>query len=376
MSQRRPRTPRPASISRRNILIERAVRNALEQVDYFIGGGELVLPSPAYHTACDELLDRGSTGTTRVAMLFFMFYWIEDPEWDRDRLPSGYRGKYGDKLLSEELTRRDITMHDGVIAFGENAAWKGNVRNTRLLNTPNYSGFLSAVGGADEGQRRQVADYLAQRFAASRRPTQPLPPIGADLLTFARAKILLHALLGLHSDGHIQQFLIAALLHALRARQGIEVSTHHPHAADRFDKTAGDIEERQQGTLVRAYEVTMRDDWQHRISTFRVKMDRFSLPKYVIIASGINNDPTWGVPAAMASQLDSHGRDIAVVDIRDVVNYLAAELSAAELRAAVNKAYDYLCDPHLSGREDFKVAYRDAVGGWLDATGSDALPPA
>ncbi len=42
--------------------------------------------------------------------------------------------------------------------------------------------------------------------------------------------------------------------------------------------------------------------------------------------------------------------DIAVVDIYDVVHFLAAELTPQELRVTVNQAFAYLSDRKLSGR--------------------------
>ncbi len=118
--------------------------------------------------------------------------------------------------------------------------------------------------------------------------------------------------------------------------------------------------------LTRAYEVTVRNDWKNRISNFQKKMDRFSLSKNVIIARGINIDPEWAVPARMALKLEPYGRDIAVLDIHDVVTVLASELSPGELREVVNKGFGYLSDRKLSGRDDFRTAYREAVRDWLD----------
>lgn len=45
-------------------------------------------------------------------------------------------------------------------------------------------------------------------------------------------------------------------------------------------------------------------------------------------------------------------RDIAVVAILDMVNFLAFELTPDELREAVNKGYDYLNDLNLCGRHE------------------------
>jgi hypothetical protein len=229
-----------------------------------------------------------------------------------------------------------------------------------------FQGFLRSIAGANQDEQRKIADYLAQRFAESRMIATPLPPVPADLLTFARAKLLFYRLLETNSEGHIQQFLIVALLREFRRKQSIEVTTHHPHAADTFDRSAGDIEERHEGRLVRAYEVTVRNDWQNRISGFKQKMDDFGLSKYIIIASHINTDREWAEPARMALKLEPYGRDIAVIDIRDVINFFAAELTPGELRAVVNQVYEYLCNPRLSNRQEFKDSYQQIVNEWLD----------
>lgn len=351
--------------SRRNTLVEAAVGQILTRVDQFILGARLVLPKHEFRKACDLLLDR-QRASVKTAALFFSFYALEDPAWDWDSVPVGSRGVHGDKRLSEELARRDITLHGNITAFAENLGSKGNVRNFRLSTDPRFKDFVAGVGHANAGDRVRIADYLAFRFAESKAANSPLPPVGAEVLTFVRARALFYRLLALPSEGHVQQFLIAALLFVLRQRQGIEVSTHHPHAADAYANAAGDIEERREGLLIRAYEVTVRDDWQNRISDFKRKMDQFGLSKYVIVAARINEDDEWPVPANMALALEPYGRDIAVVDIRDVINFLAAELAPDELRAAVNRAYEFLSSPRLSGRDDFKRAYVEVVRSWLD----------
>ncbi len=356
-------------------MVEAAVNKALERVDAFIGGEKVSLPQPTHRRACEELLEH-KANSVKTATLFLMFFWLEDPTWDRNSVPVGSRGKYGDKKLCEELTNRSITLHGPITAYAENLGWKGNIRskNIRLLEDDRFRDFLEKVADAHDDMEEigKIADCMAERFAESKREATLLPPVGSDVLTFVRAKVLFHQLLAIHSEGHIQQFLIAALLHEYRRRYSIEITTQHPHAADRYGKTAGDIEERQDGRLVRAYEVTVRDDWKHRISNFKDKMDRFGMSKYVIIAAGINADNEWKVPATMALNVEPYGRDIAVVDMHDVVNFLAAELTPQELRAAVNKGFAYLSDRKLSGRADFKALYTNAVRDWLD----EATPPA
>jgi hypothetical protein len=356
--------PRNEGKARRNTTVESAVHRAIDRVDYFIAGGQLRLPNNVHRRACDTLL-AAQRASVKLATMFFLFYWLEDRAWDGNILPRGVRGPYGDKWLSEQLSHRHITLHDNITAFAENLGWKGNVEGVRLKNDPRFKSFLGAVKGASEKELARIADYFAERFAASKRETIPLPPVGAEVLTFARAKYLFHELLKTQSEGFIQQFLIAGLLHEYRKRHMVEVRTRHPHAADRSDDAAGDIEEFHDGRLIQAYDVTVRPDWQSRLTNYRSKMDRFGLSRYVIIASGVNEDSNWSQPAKMVLALEPVGRDIAVVDISDVANVLAVELAPLELRAAINKAFEYLSSRKL-GRDDYKELFANVVSDWLD----------
>ncbi|MCP4248950.1 MAG: hypothetical protein GY778_18055 [bacterium] len=355
----------------RNEAVEHAARRILATVDSYIGGARVRLPNPQIRKACDLQLSH-SAGSVRWASLFLANYAVCDPGWDCQSVPTGIRGKYGDKLVAEELTRRHITLHNAITAFGENLGWKGNVASVRMSNDQKFAAFAAALGDAGASNREMMADYRCARFADSRREMMPLPPVGDDVLTFAKAKQLFTRLLGLPTEGHAQQFLIAAMLSVHRRRYGIEIKTHHPHASDKYDETAGDIEEIHDDRVVRAYEVTVRADWKSRLSVFRAKMDKWGLPKYVIIAGGVNADDELAEPASLIRFLNPMGRDIAVLDIHDVAIVMAAELSAAELRAVVNLGYDYLGQPRLCGRRGFQDAYRAIVDVWLDERTPDS----
>ncbi len=350
----------------RNLLVERAVDQALARVDAFIEGERLVaLPSPPARAAADAQIAHGSN-SVRLASLFLIFYATVDAAWDGNMIPTGIRGQYGDKRLATELGLRNITLHNAITAFGENLGWKGNVTAARLQGDNRFDGFSRALAKMDSVDRERAADYMAAKYAESRKVIAPLPPVGDDVLTYARARQLFYALLAVPSEGNIQQFLIAALLHQHRARYGYEIRTHHVHAADKFDTTAGDIEELHGGDLVRADEVTVRPDWKNRVGDFRAKMDAAELKKYTIIASNVNSDDELAEPASMIRFLEPYGRDIAVVDIHDFVNVFAMELTATELRRAVNQSYSYLTTPSLCGRADIIERFSKAVAGWLD----------
>src|SRR5438105_4617092 len=109
--------------SRRNEKVEAAVHKVLERVDAYVSGEAVALPKPKHRRACDDLLET-KAASVRTATLFLMFYWLEEPNWDRDAVPIGARGEYGDKLLCEELTNRHITLHGPIVAYGENLGWK------------------------------------------------------------------------------------------------------------------------------------------------------------------------------------------------------------------------------------------------------------
>jgi hypothetical protein len=350
---------------RRNLDVERTVNLALERIDYFLAGGELQLPSPRSRHACDRLLENQSPSVF-TGCLFLTFYRLIDKSYDFTRQPVGSRGKFGDKRLCEELSKRNLTLHGNIKAPFENIGSKGDVGKFSFIEDSRYKEFLSEIATLPTEEIGLVADYLAEKFAASQKLIEPLPPVGADVLTFARAKLLFHQLIALPTEGFVQQFLITALLAEFRRKEGVEVTTHHPHAPDTFDNTAGDIEEKLRGKLLRAYEVTVRDDWKSRVSGFKAKMDKYGLAKYTIIASNVRGDAKWYSPAHLISSLESYGRDIAVLDIEEVLNFMAAELTPAELRNAINQVYKYLADPNLSGRHDLMDKYRAAVSDWLD----------
>ena len=353
----------------RNTLVEQAVDLVLARIDAFIEGEKLAaLPSPRARAAADAQLAHGSN-SVRLASLFLIFYATVDAGWDGNSIPTGIRGQYGDKRLATELGLRNITLHNAITAFGENLGWKGNVTAARLQGDNRFDGFSRALAKMDAADRQRAADYMAARFAESRMVIPPLPPVGDDVLTYARARQLFYALLAIPSEGNIQQFLIAALLHEHRARYGYEIRTHHVHASDKFDTTAGDIEELHGGDLLRAYEVTVRPDWKNRVGDFRAKMDAAGLKKYTIIASNVKSDDELAEPASMIRFLEPFGRDIAVVDIHDFADVFAIELTADELRRAVNQTYSYLMTPSLCGRADIIGRFSDAVAGWLDQAG-------
>jgi hypothetical protein len=313
--------------------------------------------------AASNLLKKSAS--VRVASLYLVFYKLIKPEYAFEAIPTASRGATGDKWLCANLKERHITLGDITSCF-ENIGSKGDQGNFNLGTDARFGEFITAARGASQEEIEKLAFYLASLFAESQKVPPVMPALGDDVLSFIRAKDLFKQLVETESGGFIPQFLVAALLKVLRAKQSIQVKTHNPNAADKYDRTAGDIEEFVEGKLLRAYEVTVRPDWKNRLPDFRAKMDLAGLKKYIILAAGVNADEELREPAAMAIRLDSVKRDLAVVDIMDFLTVMAAELSAVELRDAINETNTYLATPALGGKYQYITLFSELVGRWID----------
>lgn len=344
--------------------VRRAVDLAVQRIDAYLGGDMLAtLPSPDLRRAADDML--GQSASVRTAGLFLSFYAVVSPDYAFASVPRGWRGVNGDKLFCEELRDRHLSLGN-VKAFAENIGAKGAQSDFDPSRDVRFNPYARLMQTASPDDRQKAADYLASRYADSQQILPSLPAVGDDVLTFVRAKALFHDLLESASEGAIQQFLVAAMLRQVRQGTGIEVVTHNPHGSDRSDRTAGDVEERVDGTILRAYEVTASLPWRDRLSAAKRKMDRHGLSKYVIVANGVNRAEEWAQPAQLALQLDLYGRDIAVVDLEDVCNWMAAQLKAGQLRAVLQDVERMILSPALCGRHDIAGVYAEIVGQWLD----------
>ncbi len=282
-------------------------------------------------------------------------------------MPTGTRGKYGDKLLANELTFRHVTLHKSIAAFVENLGWKGNVRQFQLSSDPRFAPFLEALANLDLKERESLVKHIAWRLFESRVVPKALPRLPNSYLSYARCLELCERLIAIPSEGHIPQFLVSSFLEVHRRRIGNRVVTHHPHASDKFEGTKGDIEEFREYELVAAYEVTVRDDWKNRLSDFGKKVSEASLPKYIICAANVRGDSELFPASNLVTFVERLHFDLAIVDLSDFFSVFCAELQREELEQAINRAYELLAEPRLSGREDFLYKYRDATDQWLES---------
>jgi hypothetical protein len=351
----------------RNEHVQKSVSLIIELLDRLSNGESLGGPASR---PIKELFDshvEAHGGSVRLACIFLAAYTIIDPLWDFKSVPTGIRGQYGDKLLASSLSFRHVTFHRNITAFGENLGWKGAVRQFDLSQDSRFASFLVGLKQLTVDQKVILLNHIAWRLHTSRVIPQALPPLPSTYLSYARSLNLCEKLLVIPSEGHIQQFLVAAFLEVHRRRFGHRISTHHPHASDKFDRRTGDIEEFRESDLVAAYEVTVRDDWKNRLADFGEKVSAGNLPKYVIFAAGIRGDTELRPASRLIEFVDQLPFDLAVVDLLDFSAVFCAELTRDEISQAFNRTYQLLADPRLSGREDILSLYRSTTNEWMES---------
>ncbi|MEH6491589.1 hypothetical protein [Halopseudomonas sp.] len=351
----------------RNVSVEKAVEMIIERLDVIIAGGALGAPaSTQIQGIYNEQMEKNG-GSVRLASIFFAAYSLIESNWDYRKVPVGIRGKHGDKRLAGALTDRYVSLHKNITAFGENLGWKGSVGSVILSDDPRFSSYLADLVDLTAQQREVLLNHAIWKMAQSRVVPQALPPLPSSYLSYSRCLDLCERIIAVPSEGHIQQFLVAAFLEVHRKRYGHTVSTHHPHASDTYDGTVGDIEEFREGGLVAAYEVTVRNDWKNRLADFGKKARKGGLSKYVIIAANVRQDAHLHPATSLMNFIGSLEFDLAVVDIHDFFCVFCAELRREELAEAFNRAYEHLVDNKLCGRHDLQEAYKKITDNWLEA---------
>ncbi|WP_283189858.1 hypothetical protein [Pseudomonas sp. PMCC200344] len=349
----------------RNVNVENAVELILERLDILINGGALGRPASPHLQAIFSTHVMPGGGSARLASVFLTSYSITELTWDYKSVPIGIRGQHGDKRLAGALTDRHVTLHKNITAFGENLGWKGNVRSFDLSTDPRFSAYLAALAALSTAEREILLNHAIWQMCSSRVVPQALPPLPATYLSYARCLDLCEKILAIQSEGHVQQFLVAAFLEIHRKRYGHSTVTHHPHASDTFDGTTGDIEEFRDGVLVAAYEVTVRDDWKNRLADFGKKAKKGNLSKYILIASNVRSDKNLHPAHSLMNFVGHLHFDLAVIDITDFFTVFCAELRRDELAEAFNRTYEFLSDRKLCGRADIQESFKNVTDQWL-----------
>jgi len=350
----------------RNVSVESSVEIILSRLDKLISGSSLGAPASSQIQGIYSAQIDSNGGSVRLASVFLTAYSLVEPGWNYRDVPIGIRGTHGDKRLAGALTERYVSLHKNITAFGENLGWKGNVRSFDLSTDRRFSNYLSNISKLSSSQREALLNHAIWQMAESRVIPKALPPLPSSYLSFARCLDLCEQILKVPSEGHIQQFLVAAFLEVHRKRYGHSIATHHPHASDTFDGTVGDIEEFRDGSLVAAYEVTVRNDWKNRLADFGKKARKGGLSKYIIIASNVRSDDHLYPAASLMNFIGKLEFDLAVIDIQDFFCVFCAELRRDELAQAFNRTYEFLVDNKLCGRHEFQDAYKKITDSWLE----------
>lgn len=360
------KTPTDESSSpRRNVKVEAAVEHIVSELDKLIKGEAMDGAVPKKIQSIFSAAIKDARGSVRLANIFFIAYALDCEDWNFEAIPVGIRGTHGDKKLAAALTTRHVHFHMSVTAFGENLGWKGNVRNFNLKNDSRFNSFMEELKSLSRVEKTQLFSHAIWELFQTRAVPKALPKLPARYLTYSRALALCEDLVALQTEGHVQQFLVAAFLAIHRGRVGNAVKTHHPHASDTFDNTCGDIEEFRNDELVAAYEVTVRNDWKNRLPDFHSKMAKGRLSKYVIIASNVHSDAQLSSAKKLLEFTGAVEFDLAIVDIRDFFCVFCAELSRDEISLAINLTFEFLMRQDLCGRREIQDKFRTVINLWM-----------
>src|SRR6202011_2537625 len=108
-------------------------------------------------------------------------------------------------------------------------------------NIPSFDNFLrwASKTGVDRRALGAAFEYVCSKVAATSRPVSPMPRLDLSALTFSNVSGLFGAMLNTPSEGAHEQFIIAALLHALIQQTdagGYRVETKKLNSSDASSK--------------------------------------------------------------------------------------------------------------------------------------------
>ena len=192
----------------------------------------------------------------------------------------------------------------------------------------------------------QAMRYMATRIAATARNLPEMPALDVGRLTFRRVLRIVDDLLGVSSGGAHEQFVFAALLHALAEEHGgRRVETKTLSAADASAGTAADVQVLDGGKVIEAYEITA-NQWTTKVAQALGVLRHYDLPRAHILAQG--PAPTAAeIEAAiketpMPAELVASSVDLSVLDVRAECRSLVHRLGRPGRRAALNKLWEHL----------------------------------
>lgn len=257
---------------------------------------------------------------------------LVDPSWDITRRPTG--GRTLGKALGVFLADRHIPfVKDAYQNIGKNH--KGMVRG-------NFAEFDRVLtwGQSAPAQERQLAfDYTCAQIAATARPVLSMPELNRSTLTFARTAELLLGLIDVPSQGAYDQFTIAALLQTLVAEHdasAARVETKNLNASDKSSRAAGDVQIVAGSHVLEAFEVTA-NNWSTKMDGASKTIRDNDLSRLHVIARRPDTERT-----ASIERLKELTEDVAVLELRQVIEVLTAALTRPQRADALVRLYELL----------------------------------
>jgi hypothetical protein len=182
--------------------------------------------------------------------------------------------------------------------------------------------------------------YLAARIAATARALPDLPELDTPRLTLSRVVAVVDGMLNRPSGGAHEQLLFAAFHGGWRQQFALPgfVDTKHVNAADAAAGTAADVQVKQGGQVIEAYEVTSEElssKTAQALSTLR----HHDLPRIHVLAKGAGRLTGEDVKGLLPKDLD-----ISALDIREEIRSLVAGSDKPHRRQALETLYILLID--------------------------------
>jgi hypothetical protein len=166
-----------------------------------------------------------------------------------------------------------------------------------------------------------------------------MPKLDLSALTFSRVLGLLSAMLDIPSEGAHEQFIIAALLHALIQQtdaSGYRVETKKLNTSDASSRSAGDIQIMTGSRTIEAYEVTA-NDWGTKLDKAGKTIRDHDLSRLHIVAKVGASDHD-----AMLQKISQLRDDVSVIEIRGYAAAITAALTKEFRATALERLYQFL----------------------------------
>lgn len=182
--------------------------------------------------------------------------------------------------------------------------------------------------------------YLAAKIAATARALPDLPELDTPRLTFSRVFAVVDGMLDQPSGGAHEQLLFAAFLGGWRQQFALPgfVDTKHVNAADAAAGTVADVQVKQGGQVIEAYEITSEELSSKTAQALRT-IRHHDLPRIHVLAKGAGRLTGKDVKRLLPKDLD-----ISALDIREEIRSLVAGSDKPHRRHALETLYTLLID--------------------------------